>query len=54
MERAGFLDVIGAENAFANIDDALNQARSLLGLPREQRLEPFVPTVRRESAEPPT
>jgi len=51
MERAGFLTTLGEENVFANIDEALNRARSLLGLPREQSPGPFVPTVRRESSE---
>jgi len=48
MERSGFLDELGEENIFANIDDALNRARELLGLPRVQRPEPFVPSVKRE------
>jgi SulP family sulfate permease len=48
LERAGLLDKIGEDNVHANIDDALNRARTLLGLPEEPRPEPFVPTVRRE------
>ncbi len=39
---------IGEENIFGNIDDALNRARALLGLPRVERPGPFVPTVARE------
>lgn len=48
MERAGLLRVIGEDRVFGNIDDALNQARELLGLPRSSRREPRVPTVKRE------
>ena len=39
---------IGEDNIFGNIDDALNRARKLLGLPEAERLLPFVPTVARE------
>jgi SulP family sulfate permease len=53
LERAGLLDKIGEDNVHANIDDALNRARTLLGLPQEPRPEPFVPTVRREALGPP-
>jgi len=48
MERAGFLDKLGPDNIHGNIDDALNRARDLLGLPRVTPPGPFVPTVRRE------
>ena len=48
MERAGFLEKLGPENIHGNIDDALNRARDLLGLPRITPPGPFVPTVRRE------
>jgi SulP family sulfate permease len=53
LERSGLLDKIGADNVHANIDDALNRARTLLGLPQEERPAPFVPTVRRERQAPP-
>ena len=53
LERSGLLDKIGADNIHGNIDDALNRARMLLGLPQEPRPQPFVPTVRREMASPP-
>lgn len=33
MERAGFLDAVGVENVLGNIDDALNRAREILGIP---------------------
>jgi sulfate permease, SulP family len=34
-EKAGLLDKIGDENITGNIDEALNRARSILGLPAE-------------------
>lgn len=34
LERSGLLETIGEENVFMNIDDALNRARELLGLPK--------------------
>ena len=48
LERAGLLDKIGEDNLFGNIDDALNRARNLLGLPEVERPTPFVPVVKRE------
>jgi SulP family sulfate permease len=48
MERSGFLEAIGDENIFGNIDDALNRAREILHLPPEPRPMPFIPTVQRE------
>ena len=54
LERAGLLGEIGEENIFGNIDDALDHARQILGLPKVERPTPFVPTVRREmDQEPP-
>ncbi len=35
-ERAGLLDKIGEENIRGNIDDALNRAREIMGLPTEE------------------
>ena len=49
MERSGLWDEIGKENIFGNIDDALNRARELLGLPKVPRPVPFVPSVAREA-----
>ena len=49
LERSGLLAAIGSENVFGNIDDALNRARELLGLPPVSRPATFVPTVRRET-----
>lgn len=48
MERSGLLNEIGEDNVFGNIDDALNHARKLLGLPEVPRPATFVPTVARE------
>ncbi len=49
MERAGFLQDIGMDNVLGNIDDALNRARAILGLPAQARSLPYVPTVDRET-----
>jgi len=48
FERAGLLDEIGPDNCLGNIDDALNRARDILGVPRVPRNRKFVPTVKRE------
>lgn len=48
LERSGLLRLFGEERVFGNIDDALNYARRLLGLPEQARPTPIVPTVRRE------
>ena len=50
FERSGLLELIGEENVFGNIDDALNKAREILGLPNAPRPQPFVPSVKREGA----
>ena len=46
------LQEIGAENVFANLDDALNRARRELGLAEEAPPPTAVPTVQREGAGP--
>jgi len=48
MQQSGLLEKIGGENVCGNIDDALNRARAILGLPPVERPGPFVPTVARE------
>jgi SulP family sulfate permease len=48
LDKTGFLEVIGEENIFGNIDDALDRAREILGLPKVGRTEDFVPSVKRE------
>ncbi len=40
---------IGEENVFGNLDDALNRARSLVGLPAQKPPAGTVPTVTRET-----
>ena len=49
FEQSGFLKEVGIENCQGNIDDALNRARTLLGLPTIELHRPFVPTVSREA-----
>jgi SulP family sulfate permease len=39
---------IGKENVFSNLDDALNHARAVMGLPTQPAPEGALPTVRRE------
>ncbi|MCX8105316.1 MAG: sulfate permease [Ignavibacterium album] len=51
MTQAGIIDLYGAENIHGNIDDALDRAREILGLPKLGRPKEFVPTVRREMTE---
>ncbi len=48
MTQAGLFDLYGEENIFGNIDDALDHAREILGLPKLGRPRDFVPTVKRE------
>lgn len=44
----GLIDLIGEENIHGNIDDALDRAREILGLPKLGRPKDFVPTVKRD------
>jgi SulP family sulfate permease len=48
MQQYGLADEIGEENMFGNIDDALDHARKLLGLPTQGRPAEFVASVKRE------
>ena len=48
--RCGFTDVIGSQNMFGNLDDALNEARAQLGLPSERAPASAVPEVARDRA----
>jgi hypothetical protein len=41
-------DLVGSENMFGNIDDALNRAHRILGLPEAQTPLTAVPVVARE------
>jgi len=49
LVRSDILPVIGEENLFGNIDDALNRAREYLGLPLVARPASATPTVERET-----
>jgi SulP family sulfate permease len=48
MTQAGIFDLVGEENIYGNIDDALDHAREILGLSKLGRPKDFVPTVKRE------
>jgi SulP family sulfate permease len=48
MTQAGIFDLYGEENIHGNIDDALDRAREVLGLPKLGRPKDFVPVVARE------
>jgi SulP family sulfate permease len=48
MTQAGIFDLYGEENIHGNIDDALDRAREILGLPKIGRPQDFVPTVKRD------
>ncbi len=48
LDQSGLVDIIGAENIFGNIDDALNRARVIVGVAAVESPVPFVPTVARE------
>lgn len=48
MTQAGIFDMYGEENIHGNIDDALDRAREILGLPKLGRPEDFQPTVARD------
>jgi len=56
LEQSGLLREFGEENVLGGIDDALNRARDILGLPREEKPAGFHPEVLRErqpGAQPP-
>lgn len=48
MTQAGIFDLFGEENIHGNIDDALDRAREILGLPKLGRPADFIPVVARE------
>jgi len=52
LQQYGLYDEIGEENIFGNIDDALDHAREILGLPKLGRQLNFVPSVQREMTPP--
>lgn len=49
LARANVLELIGEENAYGNLDDALNRARTELGYKTEERPVFATPTVARET-----
>jgi sulfate permease, SulP family len=49
MARADVLQMIGEENTYGNLDDALNRARSEIGVATEERPVFATPTVARET-----
>lgn len=52
ITRCGLLDEIEIKNVLGNIDDALDRARQVLGLPLLGRPKPFVASVAREIRPP--
>jgi SulP family sulfate permease len=48
LAQAGFIEKIGEANIHGNIDDALDRAREILGLPKLGRPADFKPVVARE------
>jgi SulP family sulfate permease len=54
LERSGMYDALGEENIHGNLDDALNRARTVLGLPTVPRPTFAMPTVARERGAPPS
>ncbi len=49
MQQYGIYDKIGENNIFGHIDDALDRARELLGLPKMGKGKDFIPSVQRET-----
>jgi SulP family sulfate permease len=50
MQQYGLAEMIGEENIHGNIDDALDRARQILGLPKQGRPDDFVASVKREKS----
>ncbi len=48
MQRSGLLDVIGEENVFGNLENALSRACDILGMTPQAPVTSFPPTVQRE------
>jgi SulP family sulfate permease len=46
--QSGFDKIVGEENIFLNVDDAMNQARGLLGMPPQSRVPGAIPEVIRD------
>ncbi len=45
MDRSGFLDKVGVDNVFENVNDALKKARDVVGTPQPAALESQVQEV---------
>jgi len=41
MDKAGFLDIVGVENVFENLGDALKRARAIVGAPQADQQAPI-------------
>ena len=54
LDHSGHREEFGADNVTAHIDDALNRARKLLGLPEMAEAATRVPEVARDRPPPPT
>lgn len=50
MAQAGILDLFREENILGNIDDSLDRARELIGIPKMGRPQDFIPTVKRDTS----
>lgn len=48
ITQYNIIDEVGEENIFGNIDDSLDKARELIGLPARGRPPDFTPVVKRE------
>ncbi len=53
MDKAGFLDKVGVENVFENLNDALKRARSIVGTPEPEQQESSVQEVAWERRQKP-
>ena len=52
LAKYGLLDRVGEENMFGNVDDALNRAREIEGLPPQPKPATAAPEVAREASNP--
>ena len=50
--QTGMMELIGEENIFGNIDDALDRAREILGFPKTGKIKDSTPVVKREMDSP--
>ncbi len=52
MDRSGFLDKVGVDNVFENVNDALQRAREVVGMPQPPKQESQVQEVAWDRARP--